>query len=156
MNCFQLRGLDPQRFAALFELSDRELLAKGMVRRYSDTETGFPCRVGLSDAAPGSELILLNYLHHDVSSPYRASGPIYVSRHFQRGKLPPGEVNAYVTRRLLSVRAYDESHMLINAEVIVGDQVKSFLADCFERSSVAYAHLHSARPGCFLAEARRV
>ena len=37
-----------------------------------------PCRISLTDATPGDELILVNYEHHAVASPYRMRFAIYV------------------------------------------------------------------------------
>lgn len=48
---FRITGLDPSPFAPLFALSDAELAARGMRRRFADEPVGFPCRVSL-DAAP--------------------------------------------------------------------------------------------------------
>ena len=39
---------------------------------------GYPCRVSLADAQAGDELLLLNYEHHAVASPYRMRFAIYV------------------------------------------------------------------------------
>jgi hypothetical protein len=66
---FRIRGLDARQFDHLFALSDAELAAHGAIRRIADGPR--PCRISLSDAEPGDELILVNYEHHSVSSPYR-------------------------------------------------------------------------------------
>jgi hypothetical protein len=69
---FRIRGLPAEQFAPLFSLSDEELAANGAVRRIADDRNpGYPCRVSLTDSKPGDELILVNYEHHAVDSPYR-------------------------------------------------------------------------------------
>lgn len=69
---FRIRGLPAEKFAPLFALSDAELAAQGAVRRIADCrEPGYPCRISLTDSKPGDELILANYEHHPVASPYR-------------------------------------------------------------------------------------
>jgi hypothetical protein len=69
---FRIRGLPAEQFAPLFSLSDEELAATGAVRRIADDRNpGYPCRVSLTDSNPGDELILVNYEHHAVDSPYR-------------------------------------------------------------------------------------
>ena len=73
----------------------------------ADAEPGFPCRVSLEDAKVGETVLLLPYTHHDVGSPYRASGPVFVRRHAAEARLGPGEVPQMLRHRLLSVRAYD-------------------------------------------------
>ena len=65
---FRIRGLEARQFDHLFALSDAELAEHGAVRRIADGPR--PCRISLSDATPGDELILVNYEHHAVSSPY--------------------------------------------------------------------------------------
>ena len=73
---FSLRGLPAERFAHLFTFSDEELARAGAVRRIADGPR--PCRVSLTDAKAGDELILVNYEHHPVASPYRMRFAIYV------------------------------------------------------------------------------
>src|SRR4029077_20861041 len=77
MNC-RMRGLEARQFDHLFALSDAELAAHGAIRRIADGPR--PCRISLSDAKPGDQLILVNYEHHAVSSPYRMRFAIYIRR----------------------------------------------------------------------------
>ena len=78
---FRIQGLPAKEFAPLFALSDDELRQHGAVRRIADArEPGYPCRVSLTDSKPGDELILVNYEHHDVASPYRMRFAIFVRR----------------------------------------------------------------------------
>jgi hypothetical protein len=152
---FRLTGLDPTPFQPLFALDDATLRARGTRRLRADSDFGYPCRVSLADAVAGEEILLLPYAHHDVDSPYRASGPIYVRRGAARASLAPGEVPACVTRRLISLRAYDASALIVSAEVVEGAAVAAQLGRLFADSAVAYVHLHNARPGCFSCLATR-
>jgi hypothetical protein len=69
---FRITGLPADEFAPLFDLSDAELASFGAVRQIAEERpTGYPCRVSLTDSRAGDELILLNYEHHSVTSPYR-------------------------------------------------------------------------------------
>lgn len=78
---FRIRGLPAEKFAPLFALSDAELEARDAVRRIADgRKPGYPCRVSLTDSKPGDELILLNYEHHAVASPYRMRFAIFVRK----------------------------------------------------------------------------
>lgn len=149
MHSFRLSGIDPQPFEHLFELDDETLSSRNILRRVADAGTGFPCRVSLEDAAVGDELLLFNYLHHDVESPYRASGPIYVRRGVGRRVLAPDEVPPYVTRRMISVRAYDEIGLMVNAEVVQGAEAGDAIRRMLNDAAVAYLHLHNAPQGCF-------
>jgi hypothetical protein len=152
---FQLSGLDPALFADLFHLDDAALHARGMLRRRATEAVGFPCRVSLEDAAVGEELLLLPFRHHPVDSPYAASGPIYVRRDAARAVLAPGDVPAYVARRLISLRAYHADALMVAAEVVDGGEVRARLDEWFRDGAVAYVHLHNARPGCFSCAATR-
>ena len=78
---FRITGLPAERFAPLFALSDAELAAQGAVRRIADERTpGYPCRISLTDSRAGDELLLVNYEHHPVASPYRMRFAIYVRK----------------------------------------------------------------------------
>jgi hypothetical protein len=153
---FRIVGLDPAPFDALFALPDEALRARGALRRRADADFGFPCRVSLADALPGEELLLLPWRHHDVASPYQAAGPIYVRRGARPAALAPGEVPPYVTRRLISLRAYDRGAMMLGAEVVEGADVGARLARFFDDERIEYVHLHNARPGCYSCAAVRL
>lgn len=152
---FRIVGLDPSPFTGLFDLSDDALLARGIRRRRADRDFGFPCRVSLSDAVVGEELLLLSWRHHEVDSPYQAAGPIYVRRGAARADLAPGVVPDYVTRRLISLRAYDRDAMMVAADVVPGTEVRAWLSERFGDDAVDYVHLHNARPGCYSCAAVR-
>jgi hypothetical protein len=111
--------------------------------------------VSLVDATPGEELLLLPFRHHDVDSPYQAAGPIYVRRGARRADLAAEQVPEYVTRRLISLRAYDGAAMMQRAEVLEGAEVGARLRDWLADAAIAYVHLHNARPGCYSCVARR-
>jgi hypothetical protein len=156
MPSFQLVGLDPNPFTALFSLSDHQLSQQHARRVTASEQPGFPCRISLEDARVGEELLLLPYQHQPADSPYRASGPIYIRRGVSRRRLPLGEVNEYVTRRLISLRAYDREHMICGAEVIQGALLENTLDRLIKEPQIAYIHLHNAKHGCFFCEVQRV
>ena len=146
---FQLLGLARDPFEHLFDLTDDELGKHGAVRRVATESLGFPCRISLEDAKVGEELLLLPYVHQPVSSPYRASGPIFIRRNAEQCRLPAGEIPNCVSRRLMSVRAYDAGDMMIEATVCEGTLVGRELERLFNDSRVAYVHLHNAKQACF-------
>jgi hypothetical protein len=152
---FQLVGLDPQPFEPLFSLSDQALKAQGALRYQATEAFSFPCRVSLEDADLGDELLLLPYAHLAEATPYRASGPIFVRRGAKQQRCPAGEVPPYVTRRLMSLRAYDAAHMMVDACVCEGPETAQQLQAFFAREEVAYVHLHNAKRGCFSCVALR-
>jgi uncharacterized protein DUF1203 len=127
MPSFQLVGLPFEPFAKYFSLSDRELHDLGMRRVVATEQPGYPCRVSLCDAAVGEELLLLPYTHLPENSPYRASGPIFVRNGAAQRVIEPDVIPDYVRLRLMSVRAYDASHLMIDAAVCEGSAVASVL-----------------------------
>ncbi|MEJ0007089.1 MAG: DUF1203 domain-containing protein [Steroidobacteraceae bacterium] len=155
MQGFQLSGIEYGQFRHLFMLPDDQLRAQGAIRRIATESPGFPCRVSLQDAEVGEELILLPYLHQDTVSPYRASGPIFVRRNAKQKTLEIGEVPTYVTRRQISVRAYDSADMMIGATVCDGSEAGREIEQFFESPDVGYIHLHNAKQGCFSCSVQR-
>ena len=156
MPSFQLVGLPAEPFEPVFELPESKLAALGAKRVIATEHPGYPCRISLLDAGVGEELLLLTYTHHRVASPYYASGPIYVRRGATRRILGVGEVPDYVSRRLISTRAYDPAHMMVSAEVCDGADVGSHIEGLLLDERVAYIHLHNAKRGCFSCLATRV
>jgi len=152
---FHISGLAAESFAPLFELSDAELASRSIVRRVADTSSGFPCRVSLRDAAVGETLLLLNYEHLSVATPYRSSHAIFVRQNAQEAKLAPGEIPDVLRVRLLSVRAFDHEGMMVGAEVVQGRELESTIAQLFANPQAAYLHAHNAKPGCFAAHIHR-
>jgi Protein of unknown function (DUF1203) len=146
---FRLIGLPDQRFTALFSLSDSALSELNVRRVLATTHPGYPCRVGLIDAAIGDELLLLSFEHQTAGSPYKASGPIYVRKASRQESLPPDMIPDYVRLRQISVRAYDAQHMMIDATVCEGCEVAPLIRTMFADDEVAYIHLHNAKRGCF-------
>jgi hypothetical protein len=153
---FQLCGLPHENFEPLFSLSDEQLLLRGATRKLATENFGFPCRISLQDANIGDELLLLSYVHQPAASPYRASGPIYVRKGARTTHMPPGVVPPYVQQRLISLRAYDASHIMIDAVVSEGTSVAEQLEQLFSNSQTSYVHLHNAKRGCFSCVAKRV
>ena len=156
MPSFQISGLAHDEFGKLFEMSNEQLHALGAMRCIADESPGFQCRISLEDAAVGDELLLLPYAHHAVASPYRASGPIFVRRHVLQRRLEAGEVPPYVTRSLISVRAYDRQHSMVAAAVCEGVDVARQIQHEFDNPAVDYLHLHNAKQGCFACAVQRL
>jgi len=147
-------GLDPAQFAPWFSLSDAELAVRGARRRIADSRPGYPCRVSLVDAEIGDELLLVSFEHHATSSPYRASGPIYVRRQAQT-QVVLSDVPDVLATRVLSVRAYDAEGMLAAADIVDGRELAGQLERMFGRRDVAYIHVHNVKPGCFACRVTR-
>ncbi len=146
---FRATGLPLSPFEPLLTLDDEALAARGMRRVIADAKPGFPCRVSLADAEPGERLILLAFEHQPAHSPYRASGPIFVR---EAALVPFDEVDVVppvLRGRLLSVRAYDEDGLMVDADVLDGNEIERAIARFFTREDVAYLHVHNAKRGCY-------
>lgn len=152
---FRIVGLDPDRFRALFSLSDDELAARNVRRVVADEKPGFPCRVSLRDAEIGETLLLLNYEHHGVDTPYRSSHAIFVNERARERYDEVDCVPEVMRVRLLSVRSFDEGGMMLDAEVVDGAQLEPLIQRFFEEPRAAYLHVHNARRGCFSARVQR-
>ena len=146
---FQFIALPSEQFASLFSQSDAELHAVGARRMIVDEKPGFPCRVSLADADVGETVLLFPFTHHDVSSPYRASGPIFVRSAAKMASPAAGEIPVMFRHRLLSIRGYDASAMMVGAEVVNGSELEDSIGRLFANESVSYLHIHNARPGCY-------
>lgn len=144
------------QFAPLFDCTDEELSAIGARRMTVDKNPGFPCRVSLADAEIGETVILLPFVHHEVASPYRASGPIFVREDASPARLAPGEIPTMLLHRLLSVRAYDDDAMLRASDVVQGNELTTAIERFFADVRVSYLHVHNARPGCYNCSVVRV
>jgi len=150
---FRITGLPAEDFAPLFALDDAALAARGTVRRVADGP-GYPCRVSLTDAEPGDSLLLVNYEHHPVASPYRMRFAVYVrpgETRFDRAN----EVPEQLRRRFFAVRAFDEGAMLIGYELAEGRAIEAAIARHLANPRAAYLHLHFAAPGCYAARVVR-
>ena len=152
---FRITGLPAERFAHLFTQSDAELAAQGAVRQTADARNpGYPCRVSLTDSKPGDELILTNYEHLDVDSPYRMRFAIYV-RKGEETYDQVDEIPEQLRLRTLAVRAFDASAMMVGWELTEGRDLEAAIERLLAAPRAAYLHIHFAAPGCYAARVER-
>jgi hypothetical protein len=151
---FRIKGLDPKPFAPLFALSDDELAQRRALRKFSDSVPGFPCRITLADVAPGHEVLLLNYEHLPVDSPYRASHAIYVSGAAEACDVV-NEIPQALRDRLLAIRAFDARGLMIDADIVEGREAAPLIGRLLKLDDAAYLHAHYARRGCYAARIER-
>jgi hypothetical protein len=152
---FQIKALPAQEFAAFFGVSDGALAERGTMRVVADKSPGFPCRVSLRDAAVGETLLLLNYEHQKAATPYRASHAIFVREGAEEAQLAEGEIPILFRYRLMSIRAFSEAGLLVDADVAEGAELEKPIAAMLENPEVGYLHLHYAKPGCYAARVNR-
>jgi Protein of unknown function (DUF1203) len=153
---FRITGLPTEPFVSLFALSDAELAERGAVRRIADgREPGYPCRISLTDSQPGDELILVNYEHHPVDSPYRMRFAVYVRRGEETYDRI-GEVPEQLRLRSLAVRAFDADAMMLGWELVeAGGDLETTIERLLADPRAAYLHIHYAAPGCYAAKVER-
>ena len=153
---FRITGLPAEHFIPLFDLSDDELAARGAVRRLADGRTpGYPCRVSLTDSREGDELLLVNYEHHPVASPYRMRFAIYVRRGEETYDAV-GEVPEQLRARTLAVRSFDADAMMVGWELIDGRHLMAGIERLLADTRAAYLHVHFAAAGCYAARVTRM
>lgn len=154
---FQVSGLPAKEFEPFFAMSDTALAKHGIDVLHADaSEPGFPCRIGLNHAAPGTRLLLMNYEHQPADSPYRSAHAIYVAEGAADAAYAPDEVPEPLAVRTLSLRAYDSDDMMIDADIVEGSDAAALIERFFGNPAVAYLHAHYAKRGCFAAHITRV
>lgn len=152
---FRITGLPAEHFAHLFTLSDAELAAQGAVRRVADArDPGYPCRISLTDSQAGDELLLVNYEHHAVDSPYRMRFAVYVRRGEETYD-KVDEVPQQLRLRMLAVRSFDAAGMMVDRDLIDGRQLEDAIERLLADPRAAYLHVHYAAPGCYAARIDR-
>jgi hypothetical protein len=153
---FQISALNVDQFSHLFG-KDSDTLAKiGVERVIADTIPGYPCRVSLLDAEVGEPVLLMNYEHQSASSPYRSSHAIFVREWAYEARLNEREIPKLLRQRLLSVRAFDDSGMMLNADIVDGQHLEELFQRMLANDAVEYLHLHNAQRGCYVARVDRV
>jgi len=150
---YRITGLDPAPYKPLFDLSDEELSARGIVRMTVTAKPSFPCRVSLEDRDIGEEVLLLNHVSHDVANPYRASHAIFVADAEQAefvDKVPP-----VFQTRVLSLRGFDRKGMMADAVLAQPGEADAAIRTLFGNPQIETIHAHNAARGCFSAKIER-
>jgi len=152
---FQISALKIDQFSHLFG-QDREVLAgQGVQRIVVHNNPGFPCRVSLRDAEVGEKVLLMNYEHQPIATPFRSSHAIFVREWATQAIPDKNQVPKMFRHRLLSVRAFDDSGMMIDADVIDGEHLESLIERMLANKSTDTLHIHNAKPGCYAALVER-
>lgn len=151
---YRIKGLEPAPFAPLFELDDAQLEARGMTRMTVDTPN-FPCRISLRDCEIGDEVILLNHVSHDGDNPYRASHAIFVSRSAREPAEYADSVPPALDRRILSLRAFDEQGMMVDAALAQPGEADPAIRRLLANPAATHIDAHNAIRGCFAARIDR-
>ncbi len=152
---YRITGLSPLPFTHLIGADDETLASTGAIRVTAGADKGWPCRISLEDAPAGESLILLNYVSHDVATPYRSAYAIYVRE-------GAGEPAAYVDQippvfegRPIALRGFDAGGMLRDAALALPGEADAKIRALFGADEIAYIHAHNAAHGCFSARIDR-
>lgn len=152
---FRIQGLAPRPFQPQYGLADAELARHGARRYRADAAPGFPDRVELREAKPGETVLLLQFVHQTAATPYHASHAIFV----REGAAEPfdevGEVPEVLRPRMLSLRAFDGEHMMVDADLVDGQEVERLIERLLADARVAYVHAHFAKRGCYACRIER-
>ena len=147
---FMITGLCAEPYRHLFGLPDEELLAHGARRYIADESPGFPDRIEMRDAEIGEALLLVNHVSVAQDTPYRASHAIFILEGAVEAWQSRNTIPAVMTRRLLSLRAFDADGMIVDAQLAQGerdqcDAINQLLA----LRGVDHIDAHFALRGCF-------
>ncbi len=148
---FQISALKIDQFRHLFGQDSKWLARQGVQRKVVDYNPGFPCRVSLRDAEVGEKVLLMNYEHQSKSTPYRSSHAIFVREWANQAIPDRNEVPEMLRHRLLSVRAFDASGVMIDAGVTDGDRLETLIKQMLANESTDNLHIHNAKTGCYVA-----
>lgn len=130
------------------------LRARGGERYIADDKPGFPCRACLRDAEIGEELILVSHDPFDTDSPYRSASPIFLHAE-PCSPVDDADLPDQLTVRQLSVRAFDDNAMMLDAAVIDGTNLDGMIDAMFADPSNTHLHVHFAQRGCFATRVTR-
>lgn len=152
---FQISGLDAGQFQHLFGQAADLLARHGVERVTVEEQPGYPCRVSLEDAEIGETVLLMNYEHLATPSPYRSSHAIFVREGAPAANVGENCVPGMLRVRLLSVRAFDSSGMMVDADIVGGHDLEQMIERMLAVKSVDFLHIHNAKRGCFMARVGR-
>ena len=152
---FQIHALPAAQFESFFVLSDGQLAKARARRTVADDKPGYLCRVSLADAEIGETIMLLNFMHQPADSPFQATHAIFVRENARQAFPDVGVVPEVLQSRLISARAFDDRHFMVDADVVDGAFLSKSIPAMLQDSRVVYLQLHNAKLGCFLACATR-
>src|SRR5260370_23827129 len=121
---FALKGLPPAAFQRWFQASGPELAAAGGRLITVDEDFGYPCRVSLTDAAVGEQVLLIPYQHVAGPSPYQAIGPVFVRRDAAAAAEVVDTIPPYLSRRVVVVKGDREQEDIVAAGVAPWERVR--------------------------------
>ena len=152
---FRITGLSPEPFRHLFGLPDAALAVHGAQRWIATEGSRLPDRVEVRDARVGESVLLVNFEHQPADTPYRASHAIFVREGATHAYDAVDEIPEAMRSRVLSLRAFDRAHLMVDAELVDGRDAEAAIARLFAQPQVEYLQAHYATRGCYAARIDR-
>ena len=152
---YKITSLDLNDFNHLFGLDEQALAEKGVQRMTVTDKPGYPCRITLEDAEIGESVLLLNYEHLPVASPYRSAHALFVRENATQSASFENEIPDYLRMRQLSVRSFDTAGMMVDADTCAGAELEALIERLLDDRLADYLHVHNAARGCYLARVER-
>lgn len=146
---FIVQGLSAKPFRHLYGKSDCALEALGVKRYVADSLPGFPDRIGMRDVEIGESVLLLNHTSMAQSSPYRATHAIFIHEGAEQTYTGVNTIPDVMSRRLLSLRAFDAKGMMLDAEIAQGDEIEAAVLRLLAQEDVLHIDAHNAIRGCY-------
>ncbi len=94
-------------------------------------------------------MLLLNHVSQPANSPYRASHAVFIREGASQAYDAVNQVPEVMRIRLLSLRAFSEEGMLLDADVVDGQAIEPVITRLFANPEVSYIHVHNAKQGCY-------
>ncbi|MGU3307508.1 DUF1203 domain-containing protein [Pseudomonas sp. M5A4_2d] len=146
---FRITGLSPEPFQSLFGLPDQELSSLGIKRYIVDSNPGFPDRIEMKDAELGQSVLLLNHVSQAAKTPYHTSHAIFIREWATQAYDAVDQIPESMRIRLLSLRAFTDDGMMLDADVADGIAIEPVITRMFANPEVSYIHVHNAKQGCY-------
>lgn len=152
---YRIEGLSPDLFAPLFTMDEAGLAARGAMRVVAVSSTGYPCRVTLTETAPGDDVVVLSHVTHDVSTPFRTVYAIAVRQGAREAASWRDEIPAVLGSRTLGLRGFGADGMLKAASLALPGETDAKVRELLDHPEIMAIHAHNATCGCFLAKIER-
>lgn len=146
---FIIEGLSADNFQHLYGKSDEELQQHSAIRYVCTAKNSFPDRIEMRDLEIGETALLVNYTSMDKQTPYKASHAIYVKEGAEQSYSAKNEIPVVMSSRLLSLRAFDQAGMIVDAGLATGEEIKPAVETLLDNPEVAHIDAHFAARGCF-------
>ncbi|WHQ73596.1 DUF1203 domain-containing protein [Pantoea sp. Lij88] len=152
---YKISGLKAEPFAHLFGQSESYLNKHNAIRQTVACYPGYPDRISLCDIPVGETALLINHIYQPAATPYFGTHAIYIREGCTRQGIYLNELPEVMQGRILSLRAFDEKHFLIEADIVEGKSAESLIAQFFNDPQVSYIQIHNAKRGCYSCFAER-